>query len=157
MIEEEIDQITRLIWQSLLSLDVERLEVPPPDRGPAVQGTVAISGAWTGVLVLRFASELARWATAIMLETDLASVSEEEMHDAIAELTNMIGGNLKSHLPQPSTMSIPEVETARGRSRAHDVLGQVNFACADHTLTVSLGGRSVPVITPVAAPAVSVP
>jgi len=41
----------------------------------------------------------------------LANSAMADMQDAIAELANMVGGNLKSILPGPSMLSLPEPVT----------------------------------------------
>lgn len=57
---------------------------------------------------------LAYRATAAMLMQPVETVAEADAMDATKEIANMIAGVIKSSLPQPCTMNVPEstVETA---------------------------------------------
>jgi chemotaxis protein CheX len=44
-----------------------------------------------------------------MFEMDEAEVGDGEVADAFGELANIIGGNLKCLLPEPSQLSLPTV------------------------------------------------
>jgi chemotaxis protein CheX len=46
---------------------------------------------------------------ATMFDTQPEVVTDAEVVDALGELTNMIGGNIKSLLPAPSQLSLPMV------------------------------------------------
>jgi hypothetical protein len=54
------------------------------------------------------AMDLATAATAAMLMQPLEAVVEADTLDATREIVNMIAGLLKSSLPQPCSMTVPE-------------------------------------------------
>lgn len=108
---EEVMGIVESVWASTLDEEIHRLaEVPAP--GPdtrTLTGCVNIVGAWEGQVVVQLPVELARRAAAKMLTLDAASATLEDMQDATGELSNMVGGNVKALLPQPSRLSLPSV------------------------------------------------
>ena len=54
-------------------------------------------------------------ATAAMLMQPVEAVVEADTLDATREIVNMIGGLLKSSLPQPCSMTVPESAIATER------------------------------------------
>jgi chemotaxis protein CheX len=109
---EEVVDITREVWSSFLGLDLEPLFVDDADlpvTGPSMSGVVGISGAWNGSVAVECGVEHARAAAEAMFQAEPGSLSSEEVADAWGELTNMVGGNIKSLFPAPSALSVPTV------------------------------------------------
>lgn len=109
---EEVVDITREVWSSFLGLDLEPLyvdEVDPTVPGPSMSGVVGISGAWNGSVAVECGVEHARAAAEAMFAAEPGSLAPEEVADAWGELTNMVGGNIKSLFPAPSALSVPTV------------------------------------------------
>jgi chemotaxis protein CheX len=108
--DEQIADIARDVWQSFLGMDLEPAAlVEHPLDGPTVTGCVHVSGEWNGSVVLESTAALAQAAAEAMFAAEPGSLSAEEVSDALGELTNMVGGNIKSLLPAPSKLSIPSV------------------------------------------------
>ena len=76
-------------------------------------GSVSFAGEVVGSLTIYVTQGFARVITAAMLDMEVAEVeSDEEVHDVIGELCNMIGGDLKSRLCDngfPCVLSIPAI------------------------------------------------
>lgn len=109
---EEVVDITREVWSSFLGLDLEPLYVDDadlPTAGPSMSGVVGISGAWNGSVAVECSIEHAQAAAEAMFAADASSLAPEEVADAWGELTNMVGGNIKSLFPAPSALSVPTV------------------------------------------------
>jgi chemotaxis protein CheX len=75
----------------------------------------------------------------------------EEVSDAMGELTNMVAGNTKALLPQPSAISLPTV--AFGSHYEISVKGThavatVTFTCTSYPLAVSVVQRSDDAVRP---------
>jgi chemotaxis protein CheX len=51
----------------------------------------------------------ARNVAAALLGVDLDDVTPEDVRDALGELANIIGGNVKSLMPEPAALSLPVV------------------------------------------------
>jgi chemotaxis protein CheX len=64
-------------------------------------------------VALGLTAEVARAVTANMLQMNPEEVTSDDIRDVAAELTNMIGGNLKSLLPGPLFLSLPTVVVGR--------------------------------------------
>ena len=108
---EDIAEITRDVWSSFLSME---LEIAPGDPtaalpGSSVTGCVHVTGEWRGSIFLQCSAEHAQAAAEAMFAADPGTLSGDEISDALGELTNMVGGNIKSLLPAPSKLSIPTV------------------------------------------------
>jgi CheY-specific phosphatase CheX len=71
-------------------------------------GSVDLSGMWNGRIEVRMDERLALSATAAMLMQPSYTVGPADTLDATKEIANMIAGVLKSSLPRPCTMTVPE-------------------------------------------------
>jgi len=106
--EEHVAEVAGAVWDSFLGLPLQRAATPEPPRG-GMSGIVTIGGAWRGAVVLQCSAEHAVEAAEAMFAAEPGSLSAAEVADALGELTNMVGGNLKNLLPEPSSLSIPSV------------------------------------------------
>jgi len=78
-------------------------------RDDQITGCVQISGTWSGVVMLRTTNAFVSRAACKMLALEEQELELGDRQDTIAELTNMIGGNIKSLVPGPSFLSLPSV------------------------------------------------
>lgn len=101
------------VWDSFVGGEEPLL--PDPDRTGAdwigYAATITVSGAWSGIVSLEFAADTAATVSSRMLGLD--QVEEEDVADAVGELVNMVGGNVKGLMPGPSALSLPVVTTGR--------------------------------------------
>ena len=104
----DVADIASSVWDSFLGLTLESSDLQDFDVA-AMTGVVGISGAWQGSIVVQCSTEHAVEAAEAMFAAEPGSLAESEVADALGELTNMIGGNIKSLLPEPSHLSIPSV------------------------------------------------
>jgi CheY-specific phosphatase CheX len=104
-------------------------------------GFVALGGAWKGRIEVRMAEGLAYQATAAMMMAPVEAVAEADALDAAKEIANMIAGTIKSSLPRPCTMSVPESSVEKsgfcGPTRTADTL-VVGFRHASGDLMVRI-------------------
>ena len=141
--EEELFQFTETIFESMLSLVVQRSSEPVNGKGTErfITGCIQITGAWEGTITLECSTELARKASAIMFDVEPAAATDAEIQDALGELTNMTGGNIKNLLPGTCHLSLPSV--TEGVDYTVSVPGsqlqsQVTFECEGQPLVVSM-------------------
>lgn len=104
--EDILKQIAADVWETVLARTLEDLPAPGPE-GSGITGCVNISGAWEGVVQVYCEGELGRIVASAMFEMEPDEVSVAEISDAVAELANIVGGNVKALLPQPSFLSLP--------------------------------------------------
>jgi chemotaxis protein CheX len=79
-----------------------------------VTGAVAIAGAWHGHVILRCRVDGMAAIAATMLELPANVVRSDDVRlddvvDAAGELLNIVAGNVKSLLPQPAVVALPQV------------------------------------------------
>ncbi len=145
-LEEEILEITEATWQSILGLDI-RPRALPASMGPVagyLTGKVEISGAWTGAVLLHGSRELAAAAAAVIFSTEPDAGTDQDSVDAMYELTNIIGGNIKSLLPEPCQLSIPCVESTTDdhlKISGMKRMSELVFDCQEQPLFVSVWQR----------------
>lgn len=113
--EEDLATIAEQVWSSYL--DPEEisplLPFPAPKQLVEVSASVSVTGAWRGHVVLSSSSVAAKNAAAALLGLDFEEVTTEDIADALGELANIIGGNVKSLLPEPCALSLPHVLLGR--------------------------------------------
>lgn len=63
-------------------------------------------------------------------------VTEDDLVDAFGEIANVVGGNLKSLLPEHAVLSLPTVATAP--TMGDELIAQVGLAWRDSALTICL-------------------
>lgn len=91
-----------------------RFEVEPPDDAPAdataeFHTGVRVEGGWRGLIVLEADLAFAESAAGTIFGRSANSPTGDDVRDALCELLNMIGGNLKPLLPGPSCLQLPAV------------------------------------------------
>jgi len=139
--EQSVINANAQFWEQMLNLKLD--PVPMAEifcvGTRHLLGTVELSGVWKGRIEVRIDEKLAYLATAAMLMQPLDTVGEADTMDATKEITNMIAGVLKSSLPRPCAMTVPEsmVEPERvcESQRTESTLA-VGFRHADGDLMV---------------------
>lgn len=101
----DVEELTRSVFETVLGLYPETIPDMPPGE---VFSWVDISGAWKGTVRVDLSPKLASKVASAMFEAE--GVSPAEVIDAIQELANMVGGNVKALLPGPSKLSLPKYE-----------------------------------------------
>jgi chemotaxis protein CheX len=140
-LEEEIRQVTEVVWESVLGVSLVWQPALPPAPTHVVSGCVQFSGAFEGAVTIECSAEFARQAAATMFGIDLGAASVSDTQDAIGELANMTGGNVKALLPEPCRLSLPTVvEGTDYTTRLHggELLTTVAFECQGSPLVVRL-------------------
>lgn len=113
--EQSVIKANEQFWEQMLAMKLETLScAEEPQLGAEhLSGSVMLSGAWTGLIEVRLACGLAYQATAAMMMQALESVVETDALDATREIANMIAGTIKSSLPRPCSMSVPNAAVKR--------------------------------------------
>ncbi len=148
--DDNIFRVTESVWTLILGLELQRSGPPEPDRGTerTLLGSVQIAGAWEGAGQVQCPASLARRAAATMFGVAPEAVERDQIQDALGELANMIVGNLKAFLPQPSRLSLPTVVdgvgyTVRIPGSSREV-ARVTMRSGGEPLVVVVHTRSTP-------------
>jgi chemotaxis protein CheX len=136
---DDLEVITREVWTSFLDGDPAGLLVSGDEpAGERVTGCVHLSGAYTGSIMLSCSAHAARDAAAALFSMQPGDVTQNEIIDAIGELANMVGGNVKSMLPGPSALSLPAVVHGQVAVPGAQVVREVYLTWRNEPLAVSL-------------------
>lgn len=106
---DQIFQLSALIWEAVLGITIEPDTGGAASRQRATAACVQLTGAWNGAILLDCPGEVARAAASIMFGTTPEGATLSEVQDAVAELSNMLGGNIKALLPETCYLSLPAV------------------------------------------------
>jgi chemotaxis protein CheX len=111
VLEPTVEDVTALVdevWTSFLGAEEPLLApFPGPEREHGWSAAVTVSGAWSGQVTVEISAAAAVAVTSVMLATE--DVGAEDVTDAVGELVNMVGGNVKSLIDGPGQLSLPVV------------------------------------------------
>lgn len=152
-LEESIQGIVSTVWQSVLGIQVEPEESVAAfshhdGDAPAAHtyaGVVQISGAWDGAVTVQCSARAARQAAQIMFGLADEDVSLSDLQDALGELTNMTGGNIKALLPETCYLGLPVVVEGadyRFRLPGSAPVRRSTFKAGDELIVVTLLERA---------------
>jgi chemotaxis protein CheX len=137
--QEDLESIIWQVWTAYLGTSPT---VTPDDEPPSpdaeITASVGVAGAWLGTVVLRGGLGAAAAIAAEMLE--LTSVKPDDIQDATGELMNIVAGNVKSFLPKPSHLALPQVVVGRAEVLwpGTHLLSRSRVRWAGHQATVEL-------------------
>ena len=147
-----ISNVVNGVFDTMLSMEVESIEGQPAEtyNGHHIVGSVGFAGTVLGNLNLHVDEEFACRMTAAMLGMETDEIEgDEDVHDVIGELCNMICGDLKSKLCDAGLtceLSIPSITTGKEFkivSRGWDRSEQYRFRSHNHTALVAVYMKSV--------------
>src|SRR5260370_30477466 len=118
-IVESLIRSARDVFSTMLGTELANgevtVEATTAESNDGVVSFIGIAGSWDGTGSLRCSPEMACRICEAMLMTEAAAVNEEVL-DAVAEITNMIIGSVKTDLESelgPLGLSIPTVVFGR--------------------------------------------
>ena len=115
------------VFDTMLSMNIELADegVQANVDGERIVGSVCFAGKAVGSVSIHVNEAFARSITAAMLGMEEDEIDgDEEVHDVIGELSNMVGGNLKSRLCDEGLtcdLSIPSI--TRGSNFRTEIKG----------------------------------
>jgi chemotaxis protein CheX len=140
--EATIQGIAEEAWSALVG-DEEFL-IPLPGGLPedALSSWVDIVGPWTGIVVITTGRSTAEQLSLALLKEHAPPVLDaEDIEDALGELANVVGGNIKAVLPGPSVLGLPEVGSAPEAGVPADTC-RVDLLWRGQSLTISAQGSA---------------
>lgn len=139
----DLAEVVESVWTSMLGFEVVPSDEPYAygDGSLHMSGTVQITGCWDGAVMVEVTETLARHLAATMFGLEDAELGDEEVRDALGEMANMIGGNVKGMLVGDARLSLPTV--AEGRDFRVSVPGsgvvrELTYRCEGFPMRVQL-------------------
>lgn len=136
------------VYYTMLSLEIVSIQEVPPDfrEDKRTVGTVSFAGDVHGLFNIQVNDNFARIMTAAMLGIDEEEIeSEEEVFDVLREMSNIIGGNLKSAFVDAGlscVLSTPAITNGLDfRVEALNIIKTQRFLfnCNGHTIIIDAG------------------
>jgi chemotaxis protein CheX len=115
-----IEQAVLDIFSSMVFLDIQVPEgvEPAPLQGTMISGMIGLAGDLQGSVLIHLPDAVAIAITNAFLGLEINSV-DEDVKDAIGELTNMVAGGIKFLIPEKTQdveLAIPSVVCGQGYS-----------------------------------------
>jgi chemotaxis protein CheX len=138
---DDVQAVVEEVWTTFLGAEEPLLPAMGLELATGWSAAVTITGEWEGMVSVEVPTGMAEEVTRRML--GVADTEDEDVADAVGELVNMIGGNVKSLMPGPSVLSLPVVAAGRV-ARASDVVEvcRLDATWAGQPLLVSVHVRS---------------
>lgn len=104
---DDIQQVIAAVWQS--TIDMEPVPGDWPSGVDVVSATINLYGEHEGVIQVSMGQEMAWHAARTMFDLDDSGIGPDELRDAVGELANQVGGQLKSLIPGHTRLGLPVV------------------------------------------------
>ncbi|MBL8217735.1 MAG: chemotaxis protein CheX [Bryobacterales bacterium] len=123
--QSETAQIVSDVFLTMLGMEVQ----PTPEVWTLQPGTMTaaifFAGNWKGAVLIECSERQAcRWTAKLMSIPEPEGITDD-VRDAMGEIANMVGGNLKSVLPAGVGLSMPSV--VQGRDYSLRICGGSNL------------------------------
>ncbi|MCC9600506.1 chemotaxis protein CheX [Stieleria sp. JC731] len=131
-----IAQMVDNLFTAMLELDIDSSPVEPPQLSDeTLSATVQVSGDRNAIIQVFASHDLATKIATAMFAIEAEELAEEEILDALGEVVNVIGGNVKGIFDQECALSLPCV-------------GVIQQPLPEDAMTVAfdLGGEAITVL-----------
>ena len=105
----DIYGLAESVFLSMLNLEVQPGEAELLPDSEIITAAVYYAGAWKGAVLLQCDQRQAREFTERLMKIPRPEDFDDDVRDAVGELVNIIGGNLKPILPHGIALSMPSV------------------------------------------------
>lgn len=124
--------VTQDVFRIMAGMDVHSSPEPFSNSADAIDSLLYYIGGAKGSLVLECGAKVARAFAARVTGLPAGSLDDDDVRDAVGELVNMIGGNLKALLPGDTAISTPLVFTSPRDLPLQDgatLISSLDFRC----------------------------
>lgn len=137
----DVQVVTEEVWSTFLGHTEPFTLAPAPTFTPAWSASVTIKGEWNGMVSIELTESGAHRVTCGMLGMDPENdeTTEADVVDAVGELVNMVGGNVKSLVPGPNQLSLPLVATGQfAHGSEEQQIVRLGFTWGEEPLAVTV-------------------
>ncbi len=103
----------------------------PASAGPVIASILQYSEPSEGTMLLECTPSLAYAFTSRFMQVPIPESLDDDVRDAMAELANMIGGNLKGLMPEETCVSMPLVLEETDRQKLLQTNHPLSRVCLD--------------------------
>lgn len=145
--EATVQGIADETWLALLGTEEVLVPVAPEVPGDALSAWVGVTGPWSGTVVLTCGRTTAEELSRTLLRSPADEpVDRDDVADAMGELANVVGGNIKALLPAPSVLGLPAVGGPPSAGSPADTCS-VGLLWRGQPVVVSVRGSAEPAAT----------
>ena len=143
--EATVTEIAEQAWSALVGEEEFLVPLPAPLPAGTLSSWVTITGPWNGVVVVTCGTDTADELTrALLREHAPAELEAEDVEDALGEIANVVGGNVKAVLPGPSALGLPQTGTTPPVAGSPEDTCLVEFVWRGQPLTITAQGSVEP-------------
>jgi chemotaxis protein CheX len=142
--EIEIDMLERIVksvFNTMLDLAVSNSEIGQQPKSSRLTSFVQMTGDWNGAVLLECSPRQACLFAGRMLAMDPPDAVDDDVRDALGELANVIGGNLKCGMSAGVRLSMPTVLEGSDydlRICGSQTLERLTFQCSEGYFWVTI-------------------
>jgi len=111
--QNTVVDIVESIFSTMLEIDLSVSDTPLSLAGERMTATIYLEGEWNWAVSIECTQSQACQFAGRFLATDPPGAVDDDVRDALGELVNMIGGNIKSVLAKDIHLSMPSVIDGR--------------------------------------------
>lgn len=112
---ELLAQMASDMFVSMLEMHVEAIDFLPFETGAELMcASIRISGVWNAELHVVTTDSVAKGIACNMFAAEMDGVTTEDVQDALGEVVNVIGGNVKGVMDNDCNLSLPCVGEVPG-------------------------------------------
>ena len=146
--EATVTEIAGMAWSALVGEEEFLVPLPTPLPADTLSSWVTIAGPWNGTVVVTCGRDTADELTRALLREHAPDVLEaEDVEDALGEIANVVGGNVKAVLPGPSALGLPETGTTPPVTGAPDDTCRIDLLWRGQPLSITAQGSALPLDT----------
>jgi chemotaxis protein CheX len=138
---EILTQIVQSVFITMMNIEVHLCDAPWSPTGDRMTSLVYLTGDWNGAIILECNPKMACHFAGRILDMDPPERVDDDVRDVLGELSNMIGGNMKSGMSIGIRLSMPSVMNGRDydlRICGSEVQERLAFQCDDGNFWVTI-------------------
>lgn len=134
---QDVAQMASDLFSAMLNMPFDstpRADVTHSDN--SLEASIRIEGDWQAEIRVIAGEQLAQRIASAMFATEVDTLQNDEIRDAMGEVVNVIGGNVKGVIDQNCSLSLPHVGCPNPELPGHAI--SLTFTCDGSPLTVVL-------------------
>jgi chemotaxis protein CheX len=138
---EILTQIVQSVFITMMNIEAHLCDAPWDPTGDRMTSVIYLTGDWNGAIILECNPGMACHFAGRILCMDAPECVDDDVRDVLGELSNMIGGNMKSGMSIGIRLSMPSVMNGRDydlRICGSEVMERLAFQCDDGNFWVTV-------------------